>query len=58
MNKRSGWFCCLALVGLGILACLPCFLGLVVLVPFAKLLGAVLYLMMSGQPTADQYQYQ
>ncbi len=53
-NKLTLFAIGLVLFGLGILAILPCFLGLIVLVPFSMLLHAVMYLSMSGQPTAEQ----
>ncbi|MBN2578361.1 MAG: zinc ribbon domain-containing protein [Pirellulales bacterium] len=37
-------------------AILPCFLGLLVMIPFSTLMPAVIYLVMTGQRTADQWQ--
>jgi uncharacterized membrane protein len=53
-NKMTLFLIGLVTVGLSILACIPCFLGLLVAVPFFALLNAVIYLAITGQPTADQ----
>ena len=51
-NKLTLFLIGLVLLALAILAVIPCFLGFIVLVPYTALLFAVVYLAMTGQPTA------
>jgi len=51
-NKAMLFLIGLAMSGLMLLACIPCFLGLLVAVPFATLLNAIVYLTVTGQPMA------
>jgi uncharacterized membrane protein/DNA-directed RNA polymerase subunit RPC12/RpoP len=53
-NKMTLFVIRLAAAGITIVACIPCCLGLFVAIPFFALLNAVVYLAITGQPTADQ----
>jgi hypothetical protein len=53
-NKMTLFLIWLVATGLTVLACIPCFLGLIVVVPYLTLMVPVIYLAITGQPTADQ----
>jgi len=53
-NKLTLVLIWLVAMGLTLLACIPCFLGLIVVVPYLTLMVPVIYLAITGQPTADQ----
>jgi phage FluMu protein Com len=53
-NKMTLFLIGLACAGIGIVAAIPCGLGLFVAAPYFGLMNAVIYLRMTGQPTADQ----
>ncbi|MCC6127077.1 MAG: DUF975 family protein [Pirellulales bacterium] len=53
-NKMTLFMIQLVCMGITIVACIPCFLGLVVAIPYFALLYPVIYLSITGQPTADQ----
>ncbi len=56
-NKLTVFALGLVLMGLAIAAVIPCGLGLLIYWPFLSLLGPVVYLSLSGQPTAEQTQF-
>jgi phage FluMu protein Com len=55
-NKMTMFAINLLSLLLFIAACLPCCLGLLVATPYFTLMNPVIYLTMTGQPTADQMQ--
>jgi uncharacterized membrane protein/DNA-directed RNA polymerase subunit RPC12/RpoP len=55
-NKATLFAIGLLLGLLFVAAIIPCLLGLLVWIPFSSLMPAVIYLLMIGQPTADQMQ--
>ncbi|NUQ65027.1 MAG: hypothetical protein HUU20_21390 [Pirellulales bacterium] len=57
-NKLTLFALGFVIMGLGIVAVLPCGLGLLILWPFVSLLWPLTYLSMTGQPTAEQMQFQ
>ena len=54
-NKMMLFLIGLAAFGLMLVALIPCGLGLLVAVPYFALMYPVIYLTMTGQPTADQF---
>jgi phage FluMu protein Com len=56
-NKATMFLAFLAMAGLMILGAIPCFLGWFVAFPYSMVLYAVMYLSMTGQPTAEQLRY-
>ena len=55
-NKLTLFALGFVVLGLMLVAILPCGLGLIILWPFVSLLWPVTYLSMTGQPTAEQVQ--
>lgn len=56
-NKATMFLIGLAMLGLAILALIPCGLGFFVLMPYSMVLYSLMYLSMAGQPTAEQLRY-
>ena len=56
-NKATLLLIYLTFIPITIVAVLPCFLGLLVAVPFFCLMYAVIYLLVTGQPTAANRQF-
>jgi uncharacterized membrane protein len=55
-NKLTLFLIWLAMVGISLVAMIPCGLGILVAGPYFSLMYPVIYLMLTGQPTAGQLQ--
>jgi uncharacterized membrane protein len=57
-NKLTLLLIAIVSIVLSVIALIPCGLGLLIAVPYFALMAPVVYLMMTGQPTADQLRQQ